>query len=186
MIATSVGNVMSLLLNMLSRFVIAFLPRSKCLLISRLQSWSALVFEPKKIKFLSVSIFFSIYLPWIDRTRSMILLFECSVLRQLFYSSFTCIEKLFRSFSISAIKVVSSVYLRLLIFLKAILIPDWVSSSPACHRIYSAYKLNKQGHNIEPWRALFWSLNQSIILSSSSWCFLSSIQLSQEAGKVVC
>ena len=175
MIATSVGNVMSLLLNMLSRFVIAFLPRSKCLLISRLQSRSALVFEPKKIKFPSVSIFFSIYLPWSDRTRSMILLFECSVLRQLFYSSFTCIEKLFRSSSIYAIKVVSSVYLRLLIFLKAILIPDWVSSSPACHRIYSAYKLNKQGHNIEPWRALFWSLNQSIILSSSSWCFLSCI-----------
>ena len=78
-------------------------------------------------------------------------------------SSFTCIEKLFRSSSISAIKVVSSVYLRLLIFLKAILIPDWVSSSPACHMIYSAYKLNKQDHNIEPWRALFWSLNQSVL-----------------------
>ena len=46
---TFVGKVMSLLLNMLSRFVIAFLPRSKCLLISWLQSTSAVISEPKKI-----------------------------------------------------------------------------------------------------------------------------------------
>ena len=45
---TSVGKVMSLLLNMLSRLVIAFLPRSKCLLISWLQSPSAVILEPKK------------------------------------------------------------------------------------------------------------------------------------------
>ena len=47
---TFVGKVMSLLLNMLSGFVIAFLSRSKRLLISRLQSTSALILEPKKIK----------------------------------------------------------------------------------------------------------------------------------------
>ena len=47
---TFVGQVMSLLFNMLSRFVIAFLPRSKCLLISWLQSPSAVILEPKKIK----------------------------------------------------------------------------------------------------------------------------------------
>ena len=47
---TFVGKVMSLLLNMLSRFVIAFLPRSKCLLISWLQLQSAVILEPKKIK----------------------------------------------------------------------------------------------------------------------------------------
>ena len=51
-----VGKVMSLLYNMLSRFVIAFLPRSKCLLISWLQLPSAVVLEPKKIKSLTVSI----------------------------------------------------------------------------------------------------------------------------------
>ena len=45
---TFVGKVMSLLFNMLSRFVIAFLPRSKCLLISWLQSPSAVILEPKK------------------------------------------------------------------------------------------------------------------------------------------
>ena len=47
---TFVGKVMSLLFNMLSRLVIAFLPRSKCLLISWLQSPSAVILEPKRIK----------------------------------------------------------------------------------------------------------------------------------------
>ena len=53
---TSVGRVMSLSFNMLSRFVIAFLLKSKCLLISWLQSPSAVILEPKKIKSLTVSI----------------------------------------------------------------------------------------------------------------------------------
>ena len=53
---TLVGKIMSLLLNMLSRFVIAFLPRSKHLLISWLQSPSTVILEPKKIKYLTVSI----------------------------------------------------------------------------------------------------------------------------------
>ena len=53
---TFVGKVMSLLLNMLSRLVITFLPRSKCLLISWLQSPSAVIWEPKKIKSFTVSI----------------------------------------------------------------------------------------------------------------------------------
>ena len=50
-----VGKVMSLIFNMLSRFVIAFLPRSKLLLISWLQSPTAVILEPKKIKYLIVS-----------------------------------------------------------------------------------------------------------------------------------
>ena len=52
---TFVGKVMSLLLNMLSRMVITFLQRSKCLLISWLQSPSAVILEPKKVKSDSVS-----------------------------------------------------------------------------------------------------------------------------------
>ena len=56
MILTFVSKVMSLLFNMLSRLVIAFLPRSKRLLISWLQSPSAVILEPKKIKSLIVSI----------------------------------------------------------------------------------------------------------------------------------
>ena len=64
---TLVGKVMSLLFNMLSRFVIAFLPRSKHLLISWLQSPSAVILESKKIKSHCFHCF-SIYLPWSDGT----------------------------------------------------------------------------------------------------------------------
>ena len=53
---TFVGKVMSLLFNMLSRLVIVFLPRSKCLLISWLQSPSAVILEPKKIKSVTIYI----------------------------------------------------------------------------------------------------------------------------------
>ena len=51
---TFVGKVMSLLFNILSRLFIIFLPRRKCLLISWLQSPSAVILEPKKIKFVTV------------------------------------------------------------------------------------------------------------------------------------
>ena len=56
-IQTLVGKVMSLHFNKLPRFVITFLPSSKCLLISWLQPPSAVILEPKKIKFITVSIF---------------------------------------------------------------------------------------------------------------------------------
>ena len=65
-------------------------------------------------------------------------------------SSFTFIKWLFSSSLLSAIRVVSSAYLRLLIFLLASLILAWDSSSLAFHMMYSAYKLNKQGDNIQP------------------------------------
>ena len=60
---TFVGKVMSLLFNMLSRFVITFLPRSKCLLISWLHSSSAVTLEPPKIKSVTCFYCFRIYLP---------------------------------------------------------------------------------------------------------------------------
>ena len=65
---TFVGQVMSLLFNMLSRLVITFLPRSKHLLLSWLQSPSAVILEPKKIKSDTFHCF-PIYLPWSDGTR---------------------------------------------------------------------------------------------------------------------
>ena len=87
-------------------------------------------------------------------------------------SSFTFIKRLFSS-SLSAIRVVSSAYLRLLIFLPAILIPAWASSSPAFHIIYSAYKLNKQGDNTQSRRTSFLIWNQSVVpcpvLTVASW-----------------
>ena len=69
--------------------------------------------------------------------------------------------------------MVSSTYLRLLIFLPAILIPACVSSSPAFLIMYSAYKLNKQGDNIQPWHTPFPIWNQSVVpypvLTVASW-----------------
>ena len=70
---TFVGQVMSLLFNMLSRLVITFLPRRKWLLISWLQSPSAVILEPPKIKYVTGFHYFSIYLSWSDGT--MILVF---------------------------------------------------------------------------------------------------------------
>ena len=79
---TLVDTVMSLLFNVLSRF----LPRSKCLLISWLQSPSAVILEPPKIKSLSFHCF-PIYLPWSDGARCHDLSFsECWVLSQFFHS----------------------------------------------------------------------------------------------------
>ena len=70
-------------------------------------------------------------------------------------------------------KVVSSAYLRLLIFLTAILILACASSSPAFLMMYSAYKLNKQGDNIQPWCNPFPIWNQSVVpcpvLTVASW-----------------
>ena len=83
------------------------------------------------------------------------------------------------------IRVVSSAYLRLLIFLPAILIPACASSSLAFCMMYSAYKLNKQGDNIQPWQTPFPIWNQCCSMSSSNCCFLTCIQISQEADQVV-
>ena len=66
---TFVGKVTSLLFNMLSRLVITFLPRSKRLLISWLQSPSAVILEPKKNKVWHCFYGFTIYFPWSDGTR---------------------------------------------------------------------------------------------------------------------
>ena len=102
-------------------------------------------------------------------------------------SSFTFIKRLFSYSLISAIRVVSSAYLRLLIFLPAILIPAYASSSPEFCMMYSAYKLNKKGDNIH--RALMYSFSYlepvSCSMSGSNCFFLTCIQTSQEAGKLV-
>ena len=66
---TFVGKVMSLLFNMLSRLVITFLPRSKCLLISWLKSPLAVILEPRKNKVSHFFHCFPIYFPWIDGTK---------------------------------------------------------------------------------------------------------------------
>ena len=69
-----VGKVISLLFNILSKFAIAFLPRSKCLLISWLHSPSAVLLKPKKIKSATVSTFSPSIVMGLD---AMIFVFEC-------------------------------------------------------------------------------------------------------------
>ena len=162
--------VMSLLFNMLSRLVIAFLLRSKRLLISWLQPPSAVILEPPKIKSVTVSIVFPFICHGVMGPDAMILVFWTLSYKPAFSSPlgipwtekpgrlqsigsqrvghdwatslslslFTFIKRLFSSFSLSAIRVVSSAYLRLLIFLPTILIPACASSSPAFHMMYSA------------------------------------------------
>ena len=138
---------------MLSRLVITFLPRSKHLLISWLQSPSAVILEPPKIKSATVS---PAICHEVMGLHAVILVFWMLSFKSTFsLSSFTFTKGLFSSSSFSAIRVVSSAYLMLLVFLPAILIPDCASSSPVFLVIYSAYKLNKRGDNIQPWRTLF-------------------------------
>ena len=87
-------------------------------------------------------------------------------------SSFTY-TKSFCSSLLSAIRMVSSTYLRLLEFLPAISVPSCASSSPAFCMMYSACKLNKQGDNIQPWCTPFPVWNYSVVpcmvLTVASW-----------------
>ena len=142
---TFVGKIMSLLFNMPSRLVITFLPRSKHLLISWLQSPSSVILEPKKIKSLTVSIVYpSIFHEVITSWTGCHDLSFLNILSQLFHfplslSFFSPLSLSSRGSSLSAIRAVLSAYLRLLIFLLAILIPACSSSSPAFRVMYSAY-----------------------------------------------
>ena len=114
-----------------------------------------------------------LYLSWSNGPYVMIFIFWMFSFKPAFsLLCFTFIKRLFSSSSLSAIRVVSSVYLRSLI-LPAILIPACASSSPAFYMMYSAYKWNKQGDNIQPWCTPFPICNQSIVpcsvLTVASW-----------------
>ena len=114
---TFVGKVMSLLFNKLSRLVITFLPRSKHFLIFWLQSPSAVIWEPKTIKSVTISTVSSFVCLEVIGPGAMILVFWMLSFKPTFsLSFFTFTKKLFSSSSLSAIRVVSFTYLRLLIF----------------------------------------------------------------------
>ena len=131
-ILTFVSKVLSLLFNMLSRCVIPFLPRSKCLLISWLQSPSTVILG-------SLFPFSPFYLQWSDGTRCHNLSFWMLSFKPAFsLFSFTFIKRFFSSFTFSAIRVVLSSYLKLLIFLSAILPQACASPSLPFHMMYSA------------------------------------------------
>ena len=120
--------------------------------------------------------FFSFHLPGSDETGCHDLSFflMLSFKPTFSLSSFTLMKRLFSSSSLSAIRVVSSAYLKLLIFLLAILIPACDSSSPAFHMVYSVQKLNKQGDNIQLCCISFPILNQSVV-PCPNCCFLTCI-----------
>ena len=144
---------------MLSRFVIAFLPWSKCLLISWLQSQSAVILEPKKLKSITVSIVYPSICHEVMGLDAMILIFWMLNFKPTFsLSSFNFIKRLFSS-SLSAIRVVSSAYLKLLIFLPAILIPACASSSLAVPHSFNYSSFVVESDIREP------DLSSSIFLS---------------------
>ena len=131
-----VHKVMSMLFNTLSRFVIDFLPRSKHLLISWLHSLYAVILESKKIKSVTVSTVSPTICHEAMGLEAMFLVFWMLCFKPalpLSYSTF--IKRFFSSSLLSAIRVVSSAYLKLLLFLCSILISACASSSLALHMI---------------------------------------------------
>ena len=118
--------------------------------------------------------FFPFYLLWSDGTGYHGLSFLNVEFQANFFTlSFHFIKRFFSSSSLSATRLVSSAYLRVLIFLPASLILACASSSPAFHMMYSTYKLNKQGDDIQPWRTHFPIWKQFVVLCSvltvASW-----------------
>ena len=109
-----------------------------------------LILQPPKIKSVTVSIVFpSIYHEVMGQDAMILVFCMLSFKSDFSLSSFT-FKRLFCSSSLSSIKVVSSAYVRLLIFPPAILIPACSSFSLILYIMYSAYELNKQGDNIQP------------------------------------
>ena len=170
---TFVSKVVCLLFNTLSRFVTAFLQRSKHLLISWLLS--LFPFFPH---------LFAV------KTRCHDLSFLNSEFKDSFITFLFDLHQgaFFSSFSLCAVRVVSPTYLRLLMFLLAVLIPACASSSPTFPMVYSAYKLNKESDNIQPWCIPFPIWNQSVVpcplLTVASWPAYRFL-MRHEAGQVV-
>ena len=142
--------VMSLHFNMLSSLVITFLPRSKRILILWLQSPSAVILEPKKIKSLTSIVSPSIY--HVMGPDAMIFVFWMLSFKPTFsFSSFIFIKRLFSSASLSAtshLHIWGYWYFSLQSWFQLVL-------HPVC-MMYSEYQLNKQGDNIQPWCTLSW------------------------------
>ena len=128
---TSVGNMMLMHFNMLFRFVIAFLPRSEHLLISWLQSLSAVILEPMKRKSVTVSTFPPSICHEVMTLDTMISIFWMLSFKPAIHSLFHSHQESLYFLFTFAIRVISSAYLRLLIFLPATLIPACDSPSLA-------------------------------------------------------
>ena len=140
-----------------------FLPRSKLLLLSWLQSQSTVILEPMKMKFVISSHFSpSICHEEMGPDAMISVFWMLSFKLGFLLSSFTFIKRIFSSSLLSVIRVVSTAYLRLLIFLPEIFTPAYDSSSLAFCLMYCAYKLNKQGDNMQLCHTSFPILNLSL------------------------
>ena len=163
---TFVGKVMSLLFNMLSRFVIAFLPRSKCLnFMAAVTVCSDFGAQENKVChcFHFFPLLFALkWWNWIYHGLSLCWVFKPACL----LSSFALIKRFFNSSSLFC--PYSGNMCVPLILLLAVLIPACESSSPAFHMMYSAYRLNKQGDNTQPF-VLFFPNFEPVILTVASW-----------------
>ena len=162
-----VGKVMSLLFNTLSRLIIAFHPRSKRLLISWLQSPSAVILEPLKIKSATVSPSMCLEVMGPD---AMIFVFWMLSFKPTFYSPLSLSSR--GSFAFcpkGGVVCVSEV----IGISPSNLDSSCASSSLAFHKMYSAYKLNKHSDNMQPWCNPFPIWNQSVVpcpvLTVASW-----------------
>ena len=159
---TFVGKVTSLLFKMLSRLFIALLPRNKHVLISWLQSPSVVILEPPKIKSVTLSIVSPSICHEVMGPDAMILVFWMLSFKPAFsLSSFTFIKRLFSSSSVSAMRVVSSAYVKLLIFLPATLISACASSSLAFLGPPWWLICQCRRHRFNPWfRKILWRKKQ--------------------------
>ena len=175
---TFVNKVMSLLFNKLSRLLIAFIPRSKCLLISWLQSPSAVILETKKIKSITVSIVSPSTCHEEMGQDAMILALECWVLSQFFHSPVSLSSRVsfvplhFLPLGLCHLQI-WAIFIPACAWFRLCLISHCVSSSPGFCMMYSAYKLNKQGDDLQPWHTPFQIWNQSLVaclvLTVASW-----------------
>ena len=106
-------------------------------------------------------------------SHAMILVFECWILSQPFQSPLSLSSRGSLVLLHFLPKEWYHLHIRLLLFLSAVLIPACASSSPSFHIMYSTYKLNEQGDNIQPWCTPFPIWNQSVVpctvLTVASW-----------------
>ena len=146
--------------------------------------------EPKKRKSVTASTFSPSICHEVMGPETMILVFLIFSFKPAFSLSY--FKTFFSSSSLSAIRVLSSAYLRLVMFLPPILITVCTSSSPTLLMMCSIHSVNKQGvfkHSVNKQTALSYSfLNPKPIscsIQNSNCCFLTHIQVSQEKGKMV-
>ena len=161
------------LLNMLSRLVITFLPRSKCLLVSWLQLPFAVILEPKKIKSVTISIVSPSISHEVMGLDAVSLVFWMLSFKPAFsLSSFTsrgCLVPLcFLPLEWYHLHIWDCWY-----FSQKSWFQFGIHLSLAFCMMYSAYKLNKQGENIQPWLSPFPIWNQPVVphtvLTVASW-----------------